>query len=104
MGLPYLDGIKISFLDSKASEFLEFRQNRLDFINDIEASFKDEVITKTGNLKKQWQGKILLQKHPYLNIEYFGILMDTTNSLLSTSALRYKKVRQAINYSINRKK
>lgn len=59
MGLPYLDGIKISFLDSKASEFLEFRQNRLDFINDIEASFKDEVITKTGNLKKQWQGKIL---------------------------------------------
>ncbi|MGB4884046.1 MAG: ABC transporter substrate-binding protein [Ferruginibacter sp.] len=104
MALPYLDGIKISFLDSKASEFLEFRQNRLDFINDIEASFKDEVITKTGNLKKQWQGKILLQKHPYLNIEYFGILMDTTNSLLSTSALRYKKVRQAINYSINRKK
>ena len=29
--LPYLDGIKVSFYDSKASEFLEFRQQRLDF-------------------------------------------------------------------------
>lgn len=102
--LPYLDGIKISFLDSKASEFLEFRQKRLDFINDIEASFKDEVITKTGELKKNWEGKIVLQKHPYLNIEYFGMLMDTANTLLASSALRFKKVRQAINYAINRKK
>ncbi len=102
--LPYLDGIKISFLDSKASEFMEFRQKRLDFINDIEASFKDEVITKTGNLKEQWKGKIVLQKHPYLNVEYLGILMDSSNSLMYTSALRFKKVRQAINYSINRPK
>ena len=40
----YLDGVKISFIDSKASEFLEFTQHHLDFINDIEPSFKDETI------------------------------------------------------------
>lgn len=34
--LPYLDGIKVSFYDSKATEFLEFQQNRLDFIDDID--------------------------------------------------------------------
>ncbi len=102
--LPFLDGIKVSFYDSKASEFLEFRQGRLDFINDIEASFKDEVLTKTGNLKKEWEGVIELQKHPYLNIEYLGILADTSNPLLATSALRSRKVRQAINYGIDRKK
>ncbi len=102
--LPYLDGIKVSFYDSKASEFLEFRQKRLDFINDIDASFKDEVLTKTGNLKKQWEGVLQLNKHAYLNIEYLGILSDTTNKYAKTSPLRSLKLRQAINYAIDRKK
>jgi oligopeptide transport system substrate-binding protein len=102
--LPYIDGIKVSFFDSKATEFLEFQQNRLDFINDIEASFKDEILTKTGNLKKEWEGKLLLQKHPYLNIEYLGILVDTNNALVKQSPLRLQKIRQAINYGFDRRK
>ncbi|UEG49358.1 ABC transporter substrate-binding protein [Ferruginibacter lapsinanis] len=102
--LPYLDGIKVSFFDSKATEFLEFRQGRLDFINDIDASFKDEILTKSGNLKKEWEGKLILQKYPYLNIEYLGILVDSTNELVKNSPLRSKKVRQAINYAFDRKK
>ena len=102
--LPYLDGIKVNFYDSKATEFLEFRQKRLDFINDIDASFKDEVLSKTGNLKKQWHGKLVLNKHAYLNIEYFGILSDSLNDYLKASPLRLLKFRQAINYAINRKK
>ncbi|HQW92136.1 MAG TPA: ABC transporter substrate-binding protein [Ferruginibacter sp.] len=102
--LPYLDGIKVSFYDSKATEFLEFQQKRLDFIDDIDPSFKDEVLTKTGNLKKTWQGKINLHKHPYLNIEYLGILVDEQNELVKNSPLRLQKIRQAINYGFNRKK
>jgi oligopeptide transport system substrate-binding protein len=102
--LPYIDGVKISFFDSKATEFLEFRQQRLDFINDIDASFKDEILTKTGNLKKNWQGIIELHKHPYLNIEYIGILVDEKNELVKNSPLRLQKIRQAINYGFNRKK
>lgn len=102
--LPYLDGITVSFYDSKATEFLEFQQNRLDFIDDIDPSFKDEVLTKTGNLKKTWQDKIELHKHPYLNIEYLGILVDTENELVKNSPLRVQKIRQAINYGFNRKK
>jgi oligopeptide transport system substrate-binding protein len=102
--LPYLDGIKVSFYDSKATEFLEFQQHRLDFINDIESSFKDEILTKTGNLKKQWEGKLQLQKHPYLNIEYLGILVDTSNPLVKQSPLRLPLIRQAINYGFNRRK
>ena len=58
--LPYLDGIKVSFFENKATEFLEFQQGRLDFINDIDASFKDEVLTKKGELRKEWEGKIVL--------------------------------------------
>lgn len=102
--LPYLDGIKVSFADSKATEFLLFRQGKLDFINDIDASFKDEVLTKKGTLRKDWQGKIALHTHPYLNIEYFGILVDTTNPVLKGSPMRLQKVRQAINYGFDRRK
>lgn len=102
--LPYLDGIKVTFFDSKATEFLEFQQHRLDFINDIDASFKDEILTKTGNLKKQWEGRLLLQKHNYLNIEYLGILVDPENELVKNSPLRLQKIRQAINYGFDRRK
>jgi peptide/nickel transport system substrate-binding protein len=102
--LPYLDGIKVSFYDSKATEFLLFRQKKLEFINDIDASFKDEVLTKKGTLRKEWQDKIQLQTHSYLNIEYFGILVDTSNVLLKKSPLASRKIRQAINYGFDREK
>lgn len=102
--LPYLDGIKISFYDSKATEFLLFRQKKLDFINDIDASFKDEVLTKKGRLRKDWQDKIQLQTHSYLNVEYFGILVDPANALLKNSPMASKKIRQAINYGFDREK
>lgn len=102
--LPYLDAVKVSFLDNKATEFMEFRQGRLDFVNDIEASFKDEILTKTGELKRDWNGRIQLFKTPYLNTEYLGILYDTTNPLLASSPLRWRKVRQAMNHAIDRRK
>jgi oligopeptide transport system substrate-binding protein len=100
--LPYLDAIKISFFDNKATEFLQFRQGRLSFVNDIEASFKDELLTKKGDLRSQWEGKILLKKHAYLNTEYFGILVDEKNPLVKNTATGIKAIRQAMNYAINR--
>jgi oligopeptide transport system substrate-binding protein len=102
--LPYLDGIKVSFFENKATEFLEFQEGRLDFINDIDASFKDEVLTKKGELRKEWAGKIELFKHPYLNIEYLGILNDTSLDIVKNSPLKDIRIRQAINYGFNRRK
>jgi peptide/nickel transport system substrate-binding protein len=101
--LPYLDAVCISFINNKANEFLQFRQGKLSFINDVDPSFKDEVITKSGVLRKQWKNKIILQKHAYLNTEYLGILMDQHNELLRNSPLKIKAVRQAINYAIDKK-
>jgi peptide/nickel transport system substrate-binding protein len=101
--LPYLDAVQISFYDNKATEFLQFRQGMLSFMNDIDPSFKDEVLTKTGELRAQWKNKLVLQKHPYLNTEYFGILVDTDNPLVARSPLRLKAIRQAMNYAIDRR-
>ena len=102
--LPYLDAIKTTFYDNKATEFLMFQQKQLDFINDIDASFKDEVLTKRGELIEEWKDKIILDKHPYLNIEYLGILVDESNEGVKNSPLRIKKVRQAINFGFDRRK
>ena len=102
--LPYLDAVKVTFLDSRSTEFLAFQQGQLSFINDIDPSFKDEVLTKNGDLRKEWKEKIILNKHSYLNTEYLGILMDEDNALVRNSPLRLKIVRQAINSSVNRQK
>lgn len=102
--LPYLDALKITFNDEKATEFLQFRQGELDFINEIDPSFKDEVLSKRGQLKKEWQDKIVLSVHPQLNTEYLGILVDSGNVLVRQSPLRWRAVRQAINYGFDRRK
>lgn len=100
--LPYLDAVKISFFDNKATEFLQFRQGGLSFVNDIDPSFKDELLTKKGELRRQWEGKLQLKKHPYLNTEYFGILVDANNPLVKNSANGNLLVRRAMNHAINR--
>jgi len=102
--LPYIDAIKVSFFDNKATEFLQFRQGKLSFINDIDPSFKDEILSKNGTLRKEWTNKLQLKKHPYLNTEYMGILVDESNPLVQSSPTKSKAVRQAMNYAINRPK
>lgn len=102
--LPYIDGIKITFLQNKATEFLEFQQKRLDFVNEIDPSFKDEVLTKSGTLRKDWVGKINLVKHPALTIEYLGFLCDSSLDIVKNSPIHDVRIRKAINYGINKKK
>ena len=102
--LPYIDGIKITFLQNKATEFLEFQQKRLDFVNEIDPSFKDEILTKGGVLRKDWIGKIVLIKHPALTIEYLGFLCDSSLPLVKNSPLKDVRIRQAINYGFDKKK
>jgi oligopeptide transport system substrate-binding protein len=102
--LPYLDALKITFNDEAATEFLQFVQGELDFVNNIDPSFKDEVLNKKGQLKPDWQGKIHLSVAPQLNTEYLGILVDSTNPLVKTSPLRIKAIRQAINMGFDRRK
>jgi peptide/nickel transport system substrate-binding protein len=100
--LPYLDGLFVNFFDSKATEFLQFRQKKIDFINDIDVSFKDEVLTRSGKLRDDWKNSANLNKHAYLNTEYLGILMDSSKA--AGSPFQQKKIRQAMNFGIDRAK
>lgn len=93
--LPYLDAVAITFIKDKQAAFLEFIKGNLDFISGIDASYKDEVLTRNGTLKEKYKDKIILQSQPYLNIEYLGFLMEEALPI---------QIRQAINYGFDREK
>ncbi|HQV77484.1 MAG TPA: ABC transporter substrate-binding protein [Chitinophagales bacterium] len=98
--LPYLQGIRISFIADKGAEFLQFSQRKIDFITGLDISYKDKLLTRTGELQPEWKKEIIFEKLPYLNTEYLGISMGKQ----PYHSLKNKKVRQAINYAIDRKK
>jgi oligopeptide transport system substrate-binding protein len=101
--LPYLDGVKLTFIESKETQFLKFKQGELDFMNGLDKSYINELLTANGNLKEELKTKYDFYKTPYLNTEYLGILSDGNNELLKNHPLKNKLVRQAINYGFDRK-
>lgn len=97
--LPYLEAVAITFLPDKQSEFLQFTQGKLDFISGLDNSYKDEIITTTGQLQPKYKSSVTLSTSPYLNTEYLGFFMNTESSEIQSLPLR-----QAINYAFDRNK
>ncbi len=102
--LPYLDAIRSTFIADKQTAFMEFIKKNLDFFNGIDGSYRDDILTKSGHMTKKYAGKFKLKTGPYLNTEYLGILVDSNLAIVKSSPLRHKKIRQAINYAIDRRK
>ncbi len=98
--LPYLEAISITFLPDKQSEFLQFIQGNLDMLSSIDASYKDDLLTETGQLREKHQAKISMQKTPYLNTEYLGFYSEVDKNYPTSNIL----IRKAINYGFDRKK
>jgi ABC-type transport system substrate-binding protein len=98
--LPYLEAVSISFLPDKQSEFLQFIQGNLDFLNSIDVSYKDDLLTQEGKLQARYAQKINLISSPFLNTEYLGFCLDQTEE----KAVCSKKIRQAMNHGFDRKK
>jgi peptide/nickel transport system substrate-binding protein len=97
--LPYLEAVAITFKNDKQSEFLEFAQGNLDFINAIDPSYKDELLTTNGDLKPAYQRTVTMVKAPFLNTEYLGIYLDSKQP-----EYRNKNLRKAINMGFDRVK
>ncbi|WP_438962767.1 ABC transporter substrate-binding protein [Nonlabens sp.] len=97
--LPYLEAVAITFKSDKQSEFLEYAQGNLDFINAIDPSYKDELLTTTGALKSKYESTTRLVKAPFLNTEYLGLYLDS-----NTPELQSRLLREAINKGFDRKK
>jgi peptide/nickel transport system substrate-binding protein len=100
--LPYLDGIRIGFLRDTKSEFLEFLHGGMDMVTSVDEAFANSVYDVHLNLLEPYK-HLRLQKAPAMSVEYYGILLDTTKPAASRLPLaRSKKLRQALNYAIDR--
>ncbi|MBR1766740.1 MAG: ABC transporter substrate-binding protein [Bacteroidales bacterium] len=97
--LPYLDAVAVTFIVDRHTVFLEFAKGNLDFMNSLDASYKDEILTLDGQLKEKYAGRIDMESTPYLNTEYLGFDMENANSILHD-----RRLRQAISCGFDRKK
>ena len=97
--LPYLEAIAITFIPDKQSEFMLFLQGKLDFLNSLDNSYKDELLTQEGILPEKYGDKINFQKGPYLNTEYLGFYLDSPSPVIQSPLIR-----EAINIGFDRKK
>ena len=104
--LPYLDAVAVSFLPDRKTEFLTFMQGKLDFLSGIRAGSRDLIMHPDGTIRDDFKGKFTVQKAPYLNTEYLGFQLDSANltgeQVVQGRALRDKRVRQALNYALNK--
>jgi oligopeptide transport system substrate-binding protein len=102
--LPHLDAIRATFIGDKQTEFMEFISKKLDFLNDIDGSYRDDILTKSGHVTQKYKGKFILNTGPYLNTIYLGMLVDSSLAIVKSCPLRILKIRQAINYAIDKQK
>lgn len=102
--LPYLDAVSISFIADKQVAFLEFAKGQIDMLQDIDGVYKDELLTKAGTLNSKYSDRFYLLSIPYLNTEYMGFLVDETLPRVQTGVYKDKRIRQALNYAIDRDK
>ena len=97
--LPYLEAVAVTFLPDKQSGFLQFAQGKIDFISGLHPSYKDEILTQSGQLQEKYKNDVNMITGPYLNTEYLGFRMDG-----SDKAVLDKRIRQALNYGFDRQK
>jgi peptide/nickel transport system substrate-binding protein len=100
--LPKIDGFRVTFARSSETEFLDFESGKLDFVKpsiDVYGLLTDEA----GSLKSGYNFDLV--KQPYLNTVYLGIMLDPKMEGGKDNPLaENKKLRQAINYAIDREK
>lgn len=99
--LPYLDGVLIENIRNRQTAFMKFVQGEFDFYNGIDASIKDELLTRSGELKDKYKDRFDLKKSPWMNTEYIGVNIDPK---FDGHPLNNLYVRKAINFAIDREK
>jgi oligopeptide transport system substrate-binding protein len=95
--LPFLDTLQIFIIDSKKAELEEFEKENLHIVDGLPAeSIREIVEEQIANFQNK-PPKFLLDRGPTMGTEYYEF--NTQHE-----ALRDKRVRQALNYAIDRNK
>lgn len=100
--IVYLDGFTVTFIRSAETEFLDFEEGKLDY-HSPSPEIMSQILDENGKLLPKYDFELV--KQPWLNTVYLAVQMDKSmpggiNNPLSDN----KKLRQAINYAIDREK
>ncbi|MBL7917928.1 MAG: ABC transporter substrate-binding protein, partial [Bacteroidia bacterium] len=95
--LPYLDGVKWSFIREKKSEILKFKAGDLDMIYRIPVEMFSEIMGDLSDAKSK-KNDFQIITSPALNTNFLGFNLQTN------PVWAKKEVRQAFNYAIDRNK
>ncbi len=102
ISLPYVDGFRVLFIRSAETEFLDFREGRLDFQKPSIEVYA-QLIDEQGNLKPEYDFELIRQ--PYLNTVYLCAMLNPEMEGGKDNQLAENKtLRKALNYAIDREK
>lgn len=102
--LPLIDGVKVQFIASRLTAFVSFLQGNLDFINGVNDTYKDEVLTQDGHIHPAHKDKIRYKFSPQLITFYIGIMTDSSKYQSPNHPLLYPDFRIALSQAIDRVK
>lgn len=94
--LPYLDGIKVSFIKEDKTEMMELAKGNLEMKYRLPFSMIDEILDENKQLKGDYK-KFQLQITPEYAIQFYGFLV-------LDPVFKKKEVRLAFNHAIDRAK
>ena len=93
--LPYLDGIKFSFVKEKKAELLEFKKGNLDMVYRLPLEMIKDVVGELEDAKKGGNKPYVMQVVPAMSVVYLGmqIKLPPFNNI---------DVRKAFNYAVDK--
>jgi len=94
--LPYLDGLKYTFIREKKAEILEFKSGNLDMVYRLPVEIVPEVLGDLEHAKDR-KTEFQILSSPAFNTNYLGFNC-------TSAAFNKKEVRLAFNYAIDRHK
>lgn len=94
--LPYLDGLKFSFIKEKKSELLEFKRGNLDMVYRIPNDMVSSILGELDDAREA-NPPFSIQIVPAMTIFYYGFQHKS-------AVFGKKDVRLAFNYAIDREK
>lgn len=100
--LPYVDAVQVRFIREKLTEFRELLQGKLDFVNGLDKSTKDEIFLPDGSIRPDYRDNYAFRIAPQLNTEFIGINVDASTPAVRGHPLADRRVRQALNLAIDR--
>jgi peptide/nickel transport system substrate-binding protein len=94
--LPYLDGVRFTFVKDDKVQFLEFTEGNLDECYRIPSEFFPLVVNEQKQLRSAFR-RFQLLRVPALSTQYYG--MVTTHPVFAD-----RRVRQAFCYAVDRER